>query len=82
MRILKYLKRTSSRGVLFRKNDHIDLMAYTDADWRGDQDSRKSTLGYFTLVVGNLVTWKSKKLKVIALSSTEAKFSRIAKGIT
>ena len=36
MRILKYLKGTSSRGILFRKNDHLDLLAYTDADWVGD----------------------------------------------
>ena len=67
MRILRYLKGTSSRGVFFKNNDHLDLMAYTNVDWAGDRDNRKSTLGYFTLIVGNLVTWKSKKQKVVAL---------------
>ena len=72
MRILRYLKETSDRGVFFGKNHHLDLIAYTDADWAGDRDSRKSTSGYFTLVWGNLVTWRSKKQKVVALSNAEA----------
>ena len=84
MRILRYLKSTSSRGLLFGENDNLDLLAYTDAEWAGDRDDRKSTSGYFILVGGNLVTWKSKKQKVVALSSgnAEAKFRGIAKGIT
>ena len=61
MRILRYLKGTSSRGILFSKNGHLDLLGYTDADWAGDRDDRRSTSGYFTLFGGNLVTWKSKK---------------------
>ncbi|XP_057548093.1 uncharacterized mitochondrial protein AtMg00810-like [Amaranthus tricolor] len=68
VRILRYLKGTSDRGVFFGNNHHLDLVAYTDADWAGNRDSRKSTSGYFTLVGGNLVTWRSKKPKVVALS--------------
>uniref|UniRef100_A0A803KTW4 GAG-pre-integrase domain-containing protein n=1 Tax=Chenopodium quinoa TaxID=63459 RepID=A0A803KTW4_CHEQI len=43
---------------------------------------KKSTSGYFTLVGGNLVSWKSKRQKVVAMSSAEAEFRGIAKGIT
>ena len=82
VRILRYLKGTSSRGVFYKKNGNLDLLANVDADWAGDRDDRKSTFGYFTLVKGNLVTWKSKKQKVVALSSAEAKFRGIAKEIT
>ena len=32
MRILRYLKGTSSKGIRFKKNDHLDLLAYTYAD--------------------------------------------------
>ena len=81
-RILRYLKGTNDKGVFYGKNGHTDIVAYTDADWAGDRDSRKSTSGYFTLVGGNLVTWKSKKQKVVALSSAEAEFRGVAKGIT
>ena len=79
MRILRYLKGTSSRGILYEKNDHLDTIAYMDADWAGDRDDRRSTSRYFTLVGGNLVTWKSKKQKVVALSSAEAEFRGIPK---
>ena len=82
MRILRYLKGISSRGILFKKKDHLHLLAYTDADWVKDRDDRRSTSGYFTLVGGNLVTWKSKKQEVVALSSAEAEFRGIAKVIT
>ena len=57
-------------------------MAYTDTDWAGDRDDKKFTFWYFTLVEGNLVTRKSKKQKVVALSSAEAEFRDIVKGIT
>ncbi|RVW24807.1 Retrovirus-related Pol polyprotein from transposon TNT 1-94 [Vitis vinifera] len=43
-----------------------------DADWAGNISDRKSTSGYFTFVGGNLVTWRSKKQKVVALSSAKA----------
>ena len=82
MRILRYLKGISSLGIFFKKNGHLDIQAYTDADWAGDRDDKRSTSGYFILVGGNLVTWKSKKQKVFALSSAEAEFCGIAKGIT
>ncbi|CAL8157616.1 unnamed protein product [Prunus armeniaca] len=42
---------------------------------------RKSTSGYFTFVGGNLVTWRSKKHNVVALSSAEAEFIGMTKGI-
>lgn len=82
MRILRYLKGTSIKGILYRKNEHIDLIGYTDADCAGDRDDRKSSSGYFTLVGGNLVTWNCKKQKVVALSNAEAEFRGIAKGVT
>ena len=82
MRILRYLKGTSDRGILLRKNDHLDLLAYTYADWARDRDDRRSTSGYYTLVGGNLVTLRNKKQKVVALFSAEVEFQEIAKGIT
>ncbi|RVW88704.1 Retrovirus-related Pol polyprotein from transposon RE1 [Vitis vinifera] len=48
------------KGILFAENvDHQSIEAYTDVDWAGAVDDRRSTSGYFTFVGGNLVTWKS-----------------------
>ena len=54
--ILRYLKGIAEKGVLYRNHGHLNLHAFTDADWGADRDSRKSTSGYFTLMGGNLVS--------------------------
>ena len=81
MRIFRYLKGTSNKGMLFQKNDQLDILAYTDTDWTEDLDNRRSISRYFTLVRENLVTLKSKKKKVVALLTAEPEFCSIAKGI-
>jgi len=80
-RILRYLKASPEKGLMFSKNSHLEINGYSDADWAGSISDRKSTSGYFMFVGGNLVTWRSKKQKVVALSSAEAKFRGMAKGL-
>ena len=74
MRILRYLKSSPKKGLMFSKNDHLNVDGYIDADWARNITDRKSTSGYFTFVGGNLVTWRSKKQKVVALFSAKAEF--------
>ncbi|RVW78573.1 Retrovirus-related Pol polyprotein from transposon TNT 1-94 [Vitis vinifera] len=82
MRILRYLKNAPGKGILFAKNvNHQSIEVYTDADWAGAVDDKRSTSGYFTFVGGNLVTWKSKKQNVVARSSAEAEFRGMALGL-
>ncbi|CAJ2659174.1 unnamed protein product [Trifolium pratense] len=80
-RILRYLKSTPGKGILFSNNGHLRVEGYTDADWAGSADDRRSTSGYFTFVGGNLVTWRSKKQPVVARSSAEAEFRGMALGM-
>ncbi|CAL8168114.1 unnamed protein product [Prunus armeniaca] len=72
LRILRYLKSAPAKGLMFSKHGHLNIDGYSDADWAGNVTDRKSTSGYFTFVGGNLVTWRSKKQNVVALSSAEA----------
>jgi transposase InsO family protein len=81
IRILRYLKGTPGKGIKFEKSEKLEIEGYTDADWAGNIVDRKSTSGYFTFVGGNLVTWRSKKQNVVALSSAEAEFRGMVKGI-
>ncbi|WJZ92322.1 hypothetical protein VitviT2T_011324 [Vitis vinifera] len=79
MRILRYLKNAPGKGILFAKNvDHQSIEVYTNADWTGVVDDRRSTSSYFTFVGGNLVTWKSKKQNDVACSSAKAEFRGMA----
>ncbi|XP_021808918.1 uncharacterized protein LOC110752544 [Prunus avium] len=77
-RIMRYLKAAPAKGLMFSKHTHINLEGYTDADWAGSITDRRSTFGYFTFVGSNLVTWRSKKQRVVARSSAEAEFRGMA----
>ncbi|CAL8150805.1 unnamed protein product [Prunus armeniaca] len=81
LRILRYLKSAPGKGLMFSKHGHQNINGYSDANWAGNVTDRKSTLGYFTFVGGNLVTWRSKKHNVVALSNAEAEFRGMTKGI-
>ena len=80
-RILRYLKSAPGKGILFSNHGHLRLEAFTDADWAGSVDDRRSTSGYCTLLGGNLVTWRSKKQSVVARSSAEAEYRAMAHGV-
>ena len=45
-----------------------------DADWAGDLDERRSTLGYVFLLGSGAISWSSKKQSCIALSTMESEF--------
>lgn len=50
------------------------LWAYVDSDWAGCPDSRKSTSGYCFMLNGAVISWRSKRQPVVALSVSEAEF--------
>ena len=59
--IVRYLKAHPGHGLLYKANGHLQVEAYTNADWAGSLSDRKSTTGYYTFLGGNLITWRSKK---------------------
>ena len=78
-RIFRYLKGTSEYGlVYFNNKDENILAAYSDADWAGDLNDRKSTSGYISMLSGGAVCWKSRKQTCVALSTAEAEYVALA----
>ena len=77
-RILRYLKGSVGRGIIFKNNGNTSIVGFVDADWAGNALDRKSTTGYCTFVGGNIVTWRSKKQSVVARSSAEAEYRAMA----
>ncbi|KAL0336490.1 UNVERIFIED_CONTAM: Retrovirus-related Pol polyprotein from transposon RE2 [Sesamum radiatum] len=78
LRILKYIKASPGKGLLFKRHGHVKIEAYSDADYAGAKDYRKSTSGYCTYVGGNLVTWRSKKQTTVARSSAKVEYRAMA----
>ena len=60
-RIIKYVKTIAEFGVWYSKDTSDVLAGYFNADWAGNADDRKSTLGGCFYVGNNLVSWMSKK---------------------
>lgn len=74
-RILRYVQGTLNYGLVYSATDksHV-LVGYSDADWAGDLDTRRSTSGYVFQIQGNTVSWCSKRQASVSKSSTEAEY--------
>jgi len=77
-RILRYLSRTQTHGLLLRSSTPFSLLGFSDADWAMDLDDRKSTSGCCVYLVHNLISWFSQTQKVVSRSSIEAEYRSIA----
>jgi hypothetical protein len=65
-------------GLYFDKSGSLLLSAFSDADWAGDSDDRRSTGGFAVFFGGNLISWGSRKQSTVSRSSTEAEYKAIA----
>jgi hypothetical protein len=77
-RILQYVRGTTGHGVLLRASASTALTAYTDADWAGCPDTRRSTSGFCVFLGDALVSWSSKRQAVVSRSSAEAEYPGVA----
>ena len=60
-RILRYIRGTLHLGLLIRPSAQSDLVVYSNADWAGCPDTRRSTSRYAVFLGDNLVFWSSKR---------------------
>ncbi|KAI3694502.1 hypothetical protein L1987_77468 [Smallanthus sonchifolius] len=77
-RILRYIKGTLTMGLHMSPSLPVTLTAYTDADWAGCPDTRRSTSGYCVFLGDNLLSWSSKRQTTISRSSAEAEYRGVA----
>lgn len=72
-RIFRYLNGTKDYGLHYTKGCR-KLAGYSDSDFAGDLDTRRSTTGYVFQMGQNTITWNSKRQQTVALSTTEAEY--------
>ncbi|XP_019435884.1 PREDICTED: uncharacterized protein LOC109342338 [Lupinus angustifolius] len=77
--ILRYLKGSISVGIFFSSADSgFNIKGYSDSDWGGCLDTRRSVSGYCFYIGNSLISWKSKKQQVVSRSSAEAEYRALA----
>ncbi|XP_026439101.1 uncharacterized protein LOC113337720 [Papaver somniferum] len=80
-RILRYLQRTINHGLFVSVSTIYGIHAYSDADWEGCPDSRRSTYGFCIFLGDNLVSWSSKRQETVSRSSAEAEYRGVANAV-
>jgi histone deacetylase 1/2 len=77
-RILRYIKQCTGLGLKIHRSAFTLVSAFSDADWAGCVDDRKSTGGFAVFLGTNLVSWGARKQSIVSGSSTEAEYKAIA----
>ncbi|OIT20722.1 retrovirus-related pol polyprotein from transposon tnt 1-94, partial [Nicotiana attenuata] len=77
-RILRYVAGTLHHCLLLRPSNSISLTAYSDADWAGCPDTRRSASISLLFFGNNLISWSSKKQHTVSRSSTEVEYRAMA----
>ncbi|GAA0175455.1 hypothetical protein LIER_28624 [Lithospermum erythrorhizon] len=80
----KYVEAIIARAGILDYGLHLyklsigTLTLYTDADWVGCPDTRKSTSGFFVFLGDNLISWSSKRQATISRSSAKVEYRGVA----
>jgi hypothetical protein len=73
-RILRYLQGTTSLGLRLSKSSSTSVSAFSDADWAGCPDDRRSTGDFAVFLGSKLISWSARKQATVSRSSTEAEY--------
>nr|XP_020148950.1 uncharacterized mitochondrial protein AtMg00810-like [Aegilops tauschii subsp. strangulata] len=80
-RILRYIRGTMSLGLTLTASASTDLVAYSDADWAGCPDTRRSMSGYCVYLGPSLISWSSKRQPTVSRSSAKAEYHAVANAV-
>ncbi|RVW92737.1 Copia protein [Vitis vinifera] len=71
---MRYLQGTKDYKLMYRRTSNLEVVGYSDSDFAGCVDSRKSTFGYIFILAGGAISWRSVKQTMTTTSTMEAEF--------
>jgi hypothetical protein len=81
-KLLQYWRNTYNDSIKFTKpvdfNGILEIHCFSDSDWAGCPDTRRSTVGFIIIICGGPISWKSRTIKTLALSSCEAEYMALS----
>jgi len=77
-RILRYVRGTMNLGLRIGNSKNMIVSGFSDADWAGCVDDRRSTGGFAIFLGDNLISWSARKQATVSRSSTEAEYKSLA----
>uniref|UniRef100_A0ACD5W9H1 Uncharacterized protein n=1 Tax=Avena sativa TaxID=4498 RepID=A0ACD5W9H1_AVESA len=78
LRVLRYLRGTITRRLLFPRSSSLQLQCYSDATWASDPSDRRSLSAYCVFLGGSLIAWKTKKQTSVSRSSVDVELRAMA----
>ncbi|XP_042962567.1 secreted RxLR effector protein 161-like [Carya illinoinensis] len=81
-KVLQYLQGTKDYRLTYRHTDRLEVVCYSDSDFVGFVDTKKSTSVYIFLLARGAISWRSYKQTIVAMSTMEAKFIACCKATT
>ncbi|XP_068651606.1 secreted RxLR effector protein 161-like [Aristolochia californica] len=73
-RVMRYLRRTKYYMLTYWRSDSLEIIGFSDSDFVGCQDNRRSTSSYIFMLGEGGISWKSAKQTLIASSTIVAEF--------
>ncbi|XP_042983339.1 secreted RxLR effector protein 161-like [Carya illinoinensis] len=73
-KLMRYLQGIKDYILMYRRTDNLQVIGYSNSDFTGCIDSRKSTSKYIFLMADEAVSWRNTKQTLIAISTMEAEF--------
>ena len=76
--VLRYLKGTRNFSITYGHSQELRILGFSDANWGGDKNDRKSTTGYLYMINNGAVSWTSHKQSTVATSTMEAEYMALS----
>ncbi|RFU23821.1 hypothetical protein B7463_g12517, partial [Scytalidium lignicola] len=76
--VFQYLQGTQDVGITFRGDGNLDFYSFSDSDYSGCLETRRSTIGYLFFLDGRPISWCCQRLPCVTLSTTEAEYCALS----